>query len=112
MGSHANSNAGARRRFLRLTLEVAAATAASVAVSAVAGCGGRPTCDDTSGLAKDDVQARRDHKYVDTGPDPAKRCAGCQQYRGAPSENACGGCEVLKGPVSPLGSCDLFAAKK
>lgn len=109
MGSHANRNAPPRRTFLRLAVELGAATAASAVGLA---CGGRPTCDDTSGLSADDAKARRDHKYVDTGPDPARRCAGCAQFRGGPKEDACGGCEVLKGPVSPLGSCDLFAAKK
>lgn len=108
MGSHAKPNDAARRRLLLLTVEVAAATAASAFAVA---CGGRPTCDDTTGLGADDAKARREHKYFDSGPDPAKRCAGCAQFRGGPKEDACGGCEVLKGPVSPLGTCDLFVAK-
>lgn len=116
MGSHAISSSRptvptveARRRVLRLAVEVAAASAA---VAFAAACGGRATCDDTSGLSADDARARRDHKYADTGPDPSKRCAGCAQFKGSPKEDTCGACEVLKGPVSPLGTCDLFAPKR
>ncbi|MFO0618227.1 MAG: hypothetical protein U0414_36880 [Polyangiaceae bacterium] len=98
MGSHANEN---RRDFL-----------GGLVALGLSACGGRPTCDDTSALAPDDARARRDHKYLDTGPDPAKRCAGCEQFTAGPKQDACGSCKVLKGSVSPIGTCDLFTPKK
>ncbi|NUO51370.1 MAG: hypothetical protein HOV80_21155 [Polyangiaceae bacterium] len=74
----------------------------------VFGCGGNVTCDDTSGLSPEEAKARTDQNYLDTGPDPVKHCELCAQWV-APAQAGCGGCKVLKGSISPKGSCNLFA---
>lgn len=76
------------------------------------GCKGTaapPTCTDVGGLSSDDARARETLLYVDRAADPAKRCEGCTQFLEA--KQGCGSCRILKGPISPAGSCKVFAAK-
>lgn len=86
----------------------------AVVALVVVGCKGErtpPTCTDTAGLSPDDAKARETLAYVDRSPDPAKRCSKCVQFIEGPSETVCGGCKVLKGPISPAGGCKVFAPK-
>jgi hypothetical protein len=69
------------------------------------------TCTDTSQLSKQDADSRMLLGYVEPAPSPAMQCAKCAQYIEAPSAGACGGCKVLKGPISPAGYCKVFAPK-
>jgi hypothetical protein len=95
----------------------AAVTAVSAALGVVAGCGrekrARFSCTDLTGVPPDAVALRTSLavSYADVSIDPAKTCARCQQFIPAPSDDACGTCKVLKGPVHPRGSCRLFAPK-
>lgn len=87
--------------------------AASVAPAVFnAGCGGSEPlqCTDTRGLSQADVAMRNSNAYVDHSPDAAKNCDNCNFFesRGAA---ACGTCKVIKGPIAPLGTCRLWAAK-
>lgn len=75
---------------------------------AIFGCGGRADCSDTSSLAPGDVKAREDQNYLETTPDPAKACDRCEQWSAPEKGGDCGGCKVLKGSISPKGSCNLF----
>lgn len=79
----------------------------------VVGCKERaaPTCTDTTGLSPDDLKPRETLAYQDRSPDPHKACDHCAQYVEASSASVCGGCKVLKGPVSPAGTCKVFAPK-
>lgn len=70
-----------------------------------------PACTDTAGMTPDDVKARETLGYVDRGPDQAKICSKCVQFVDGPSADVCSGCKVVKGPISPLGTCKVFAAK-
>lgn len=70
-----------------------------------------PTCTDTTGMSEPDVATRTNFAYVDATPDPTKPCSTCQQYTPAPSASACGGCKLVKGPISPSGTCKLWVAK-
>lgn len=70
-----------------------------------------PTCTDTAGLTPEELQARAALGYEDRCGDPAKACDHCVQWVDAPSDGACGGCKVLKGPICPVGTCKAFAAK-
>lgn len=65
-------------------------------------------CDDTTGLAPAEIEARKALGYVDASPEPAKLCTNCQQY--VPGTQ-CGTCKVLKGGVHPNGYCKSWAAK-
>lgn len=74
------------------------------------GCGGRLDCSDTSKLSAADAKMRTDQNYLETSSDPAKACDRCAQWIAAQGEG-CGGCQVLKGPINPKGTCKLFVAK-
>jgi hypothetical protein len=69
-----------------------------------------PSCDDLTALAQQDAQSRQALEYVDRGPDPARACERCTQYRPA-SAAGCGSCGILKGGVSPVGTCKVFAPR-
>jgi hypothetical protein len=70
-----------------------------------------PKCDDVSGLKPEEIEQRKNLQYTDNTPDPAKNCANCALYI-APQNNApCGGCNLIKGPVSPNGWCTSWVPK-
>ena len=79
--------------------------------AAVEGCGKKElSCTDTAGLSPTDVQTRTALQYHDHTTDPAKPCRTCRLFRSA-GEAACGGCEVVKGPINPGGGCAAWAAR-
>lgn len=82
----------------------------------VIGCKSKSTetaavCTDTAGLSPDEAAPRTSLAYQDRSSDPTKTCDKCVQFVAPPSEGACGSCKVLKGPISPAGSCKVFAPK-
>jgi hypothetical protein len=82
-----------------------------VVLAGAAACGkARFTCTDTSGLLDPDKQLRSTLAYVDTAADPNKKCLDCVQWVVAP-QGGCGSCKVLRGPIHPDGTCNLFAKK-
>lgn len=89
--------------------------AATVAPSVLAACGGGEesrglTCTDTSGLQPAEITTRQTQEYTDSSPHPDKKCGNCRFYTaGAP--NACGSCQVIRGPIHPDGYCKLWAAQ-
>ncbi len=98
-----------RRELLGTTLFFGAA--ASLGSSFLQACGGSgPTCTDTAGLSQGDVATRTANLYVDVSTDASKNCANCNFFRSS-GDNVCGGCQVIKGPISPAGNCRLWAAK-
>jgi hypothetical protein len=86
---------------------------ATVVVALGTACKGGPpaSCKDTSGLTKDEIATRTNLKYTDLSGDPKTRCSECRQYIPAPSSDACGTCKVMKGPVHPKGTCQVFTPK-
>jgi hypothetical protein len=65
-----------------------------------------------TGLSPEDVRMRNETAaYVETAPDPTKKCNACAQWVPASSPTACGGCKVVKGPINPEGWCKLFVVK-
>lgn len=70
-------------------------------------------CTDVSGLTEQELNQRVNvYKYVDQTPDPEKPCSACALYVEAPEGAACGGCQLVKGPISPDGYCISFAPKQ
>ena len=84
---------------------------ASVGGALVAGCktAPPPVCTDETGLEPRAVQARRTLAYVDRAPDASRACVRCAQF--LPKAEGCGGCRIFSGPISPAGSCSVFAPK-
>lgn len=104
MNDRMNRRDAAKRFFL-----ASAALAAPGWVLTACG-GGELTCTDTKGLSPEDVQMRSTLAYSDKATDAAKTCEKCQLYKPG-AEKQCGGCNVLKGPIHPQGTCKSFAPK-
>ena len=68
------------------------------------------SCMDTTQLPAADTQARVAIKYVDRAADPSRCCDACQHWRAGDSDS-CGSCAVVRGPIHPLGTCQLFAKR-
>ena len=69
------------------------------------------SCSDLTGLTDGDKTARAALQYTDKSPQPDKRCDLCQYYQAKSDPAACGGCQLVKGPIHPKGYCTAFAAK-
>ncbi len=98
----------ARRDALR---QLAVFSFSALAPSSLIACSKRLSCTDTTGLGPEELNQRINIAvYVEPSPDPGKKCARCTYYEPA-APKACGGCKVVKGPISPEGTCKLFVAK-
>lgn len=99
-----------RREMIRRTvaLTVLAATPAAL----LSACGGPEelSCRDESALSNADRDGRRNAIYIDRATDASRACSGCNFYQAA-AANTCGGCTVVRGPINPAGSCNLFVAR-
>jgi High potential iron-sulfur protein len=83
--------------------QTAAAPAAPAPAAAASGCM------DTSGLTEQEVGMRGSLQYVDVSPQEGKDCANCSLYLAAAEGAACGGCNLLKGPIAAEGFCISWA---
>lgn len=99
-----------RREFLKSAATLGAVAAGASLLAACGKGGGGLQCTDVAGLSPADAATRNSLSYVDASPDPTKVCSACVLYIvGQP--NACGGCQVVKGPINPAGSCTSWAKK-
>lgn len=102
-----------RRELIKRTLFLPVVAAG--AGMAFAACGddgeGELTCTDTSGLQPAELQVRQQQAYTDDSPHADKTCDNCRFWQPPPQQDACGGCQVIKGPIHPKGYCNLWAAK-
>jgi len=98
-----------RRDALRKSLLLGSAVGG---VWLLAGCGKKElVCSDTSGLKPEEIQLRTTLGYVDKSTQPDKLCETCVQWKPAPGEGQCGGCNLLKGSIHPKGYCNSWAKK-
>lgn len=70
-----------------------------------------PKCDDLSGLKPEEIEQRNNLQYTDNSPDPSKLCSNCALYIPPENNAPCGGCNLIKGPVSPNGWCTSWVPK-
>jgi len=47
--------------------------------------------------------------YASASANPAAACAHCAFFTANPAGSACGGCQILGGPVDATGHCDSFS---
>ena len=73
-------------------------------------CKSGPDCTDTSALTGPEITQRQSLGYVDKAADATKACKLCNLYQ-AKGPEECGGCTLMKGPISPEGGCNSFAPK-
>ena len=110
------TNNSSRRDFLKSALSIgalsigagAALTACGKEKKAEAAASG---CNDVTGLSEADKTMRTTNAYADVSTKADQDCVGCQLYKPAAAGAACGGCQVLKGPIAPKGWCKLWAKK-
>ena len=79
----------------------------------LAGCGKKTepdSCQDVSALGDAEKTARSALQYTDTGP-ADKQCNKCNFWQAPADPAQCGGCQLVKGPIHPKGSCTAFAVK-
>ena len=69
------------------------------------------SCMDTSGLNEQEIAARTNLNYVDESTVEGKNCDNCALYVVAAADEQCGTCQTIKGPIHPLGYCDIWSAK-
>lgn len=104
-----------RRDFL---MRCAALGAAGSVLSACGGdsstADGGGACSDVSALSPADAQQRQAMaqtlNYVEETPIPEKRCDNCKFWQPAEGGAACGGCQLIKGPINPAGYCTSWVA--
>jgi hypothetical protein len=115
-----------RRAFLR---QAALATAVTAGAGYLVGCkpsdsggksggksaggeaAGADVCTDISGLTETEKKTRQSLNYVEKSKAAGKNCLNCSLYQPEKYGDACGGCQVMKGPVMAKGNCTAWAAK-
>jgi hypothetical protein len=93
----------------RVALEAACAVVGFVAL----GCDRErriQTCDEAS-IPAEDAKLRAKLGYVAKAASADRGCELCVQWSPGASRDACGGCKLFAGAVSPLGSCNVFARR-
>ncbi len=104
-----------RRSFVRVSLTLSTAAAATTVLSA---CGYRQSataaasCADPASMSPSETSLRQANHYVEQSADAAKTCAGCAFFTAGVDAAGCGSCQIYTGgPANPKGYCDSFAAK-
>lgn len=94
-----------RRTFLTL-----AGMAPLVAIGGARAMAADAACYDPTALPLQQRNRRRSIAFVETAPDPARRCGTCTFFK--PGGGECGTCDMLGGgPVTARGYCASFAPK-
>ena len=68
-------------------------------------------CAGSADLPAGDVAARQAVNYVDESPQTDKFCANCRFFKQPAAGAVCGGCEIVKGPIAPVGYCNAWVAQ-
>lgn len=98
-----------RREMLKRTVHLTVLAGAAPALLSACG-GGELTCTDESALSAADRTARHGAQYADRAPDASRACAQCSFFQAGAAEQ-CGTCAVVRGPIHPQGTCQLWAAR-
>lgn len=69
------------------------------------------SCDDLSGVRKNEIEKRQKLAYVDKSAVPGNFCGNCSLYIPQTDNAECGGCMLFKGPVHSAGHCIQYIAK-
>jgi High potential iron-sulfur protein len=66
-------------------------------------------CSDTAHLSDAENSLRESLHYTEQSGRVEQMCRGCAYFAGS-GANGCGTCNLMKGPVNPLGHCDSWSA--
>ncbi|MGJ7029653.1 high-potential iron-sulfur protein [Niabella hirudinis] len=67
---------------------------------------------DSSQMTQEDFDKRKSLGYVEKSPMEDNRCENCALYLKPEGDKKYGGCQLLRGPISPDGYCPYWAAKQ
>ncbi|WP_018626243.1 high-potential iron-sulfur protein [Niabella aurantiaca] len=67
---------------------------------------------DSSEMTQEDFDKRKNLGYVEKTPMEDNRCDNCALYLKPEGDSKYGGCQLLRGPISPGGYCPYWAAKQ
>jgi hypothetical protein len=67
-------------------------------------------CPATAELSAQDKATRQSLNYVDESPEPEKFCTNCRFFKQPAATGACGGCEIVGGPIAAKGYCNTWVA--
>lgn len=73
---------------------------------------GGDSCADPAKLDAQSKNMRKTLQYVEKSPHADKQCSGCLQWLPGDKPEACGGCKLFTGGVSPNGYCLSYAPAK
>lgn len=73
--------------------------------------GAQLACAGSADIAATDEGARKALKYVEQSPDPARVCNNCRFFKQPEGGSACGGCQIVTGPIAPTGYCSTWTAR-
>lgn len=96
----------------RAVLQIVGAVPIVAAIASA--CGGKSepdSCADVSALSEAEKTTRTALQYVDTSPQPDKKCSLCNLFVPPPDPSMCGTCQVVKGPIHPGGYCTSWVKK-
>ena len=70
-------------------------------------------CNDLTGLSEQEVSQREQLQYVAQSPKDDQLCSNCRFWQPSQDEStACGGCQLIKGPIHPNGWCQTWAPQQ
>src|SRR5690349_3888793 len=97
-----------RRSFLARGLMLGAAAGALPVLASACGGSSNLQCTDVSSLTPAELATRQSLEYTDHSPQADKRCSICRFFTAAQSQDQCGTCQLVKGPIHPDGMCKSF----
>lgn len=59
-------------------------------------------------LSDEHKKSRKEYEYKENSPHEDKVCNNCSHWRTPEREGPCGECEVVKGPINPMGYCNQW----
>ena len=115
-------NAYSRRSFLKRAIFIGAA--GLIAPGLLSACSNEGSAEKTekgaevttacpamAELSAQDKATRQSLKYVDESTEPDRVCANCRFFKQPAATAACGGCEIVGGPIAAKGYCNTWVAQ-
>ena len=68
-------------------------------------------CGDYSGLSEEDIKKRQSLGFVQKASSAERQCGNCNLWLPPADNQACGICQLFKGPVPSTASCTYWAPK-
>ncbi|NII28458.1 high-potential iron-sulfur protein [Pseudoflavitalea sp. X16] len=101
-----------RRQFIKSTLGIGSLALGSALL--LSRCKSKKktssaSCNDVSGVSKEEQEKRKKLGYVAVTPVADSKCSTCKLYLPPAQTGDCGHCALFKGPVEAGGYCTYFA---